>query len=184
MTGRIRDEELSRYGVTLMQASVLYMVKALGDNATPRNLSRWLFREPPTISDGLARMEKQGLIKKIPMNYRGQIRVVLTEAGERAYQNSTLRTSILNIMTRVPPEKLLQLKSLLQEIRAAVMIYMGLAPQSSHLPEEIEGEGGMSGEGAKYFLEEETVEATSTRRRLKHSGSRKAVEVMGRGGRR
>jgi len=129
MTGRIRDEELSRYGVTLMQSSVLYMVKALGENATPRNLSKWLFREPPTISDGLARMEKQGLIKKVPLNYRGQIRIVLTKTGEQAYEDSTLRTSIQKIMARVPPEKCRQLKSLLQEVREAVMEYMELPPQ-------------------------------------------------------
>jgi len=134
MTGRIRDEELGRYGVTLMQSSVLYMVKALGENATPKNLSKWLFREPPTISDGLARMEKLGLIKKVPLNRRGQIRILLTKAGEQAYSDSTLRASIQKIMARVPPEKCRELKLLLQEMRQAVMEYMELAPQDTILP--------------------------------------------------
>jgi DNA-binding MarR family transcriptional regulator len=135
MTGRIRDEELSQYGVTLMQSQVLYMVNALGESATPRNLARWLFREPPTISDGLARMEKQGLIKKVPLNHRGQILIILTEAGEQAYEDSTLRASIQNIMSRVSPEKCRRLKSLLLDVREAVIEYMQLAPED--IPEAL-----------------------------------------------
>lgn len=133
MTGRIRDHELSRYGVTLMQSSILYMVKSLGDEATPSNIARWVFRAPPTVSDVLSRMEKQGLVKRVRQQ-RGQVLVKLTAAGERAYQDSTLRESITRIMSQLSDEKLAQLRPLLEELRGLVMADMGLAGRQLHLP--------------------------------------------------
>jgi DNA-binding MarR family transcriptional regulator len=134
MTGRIRDRELSRYGVTLMQSSVLYMIKALGDDATPSNISRWVFREPPTVSDILTRMEKQGLVKRLKTKRKGLVLIKLTAAGERAYEKSTLRESISRIMSQIPDENLEQLRPLLEEIRILVMQDMGLSAKEMHLP--------------------------------------------------
>jgi len=134
MTGRIRDRELSRYGVTLMQSSVLYMVKALGAEATPSNISRWVFREPPTVSDILSRMEKQGLVKRTKQKRKGLVLIKLTAAGERAYESSTLRESISRIMSQIPDENLEKLRPLLEEIRTHVMHDMGLSARRPSLP--------------------------------------------------
>jgi len=134
MTGRIRDRELSRYGVTLMQSSILYMVKSLGEEATTSNISRRVFREPPTVSDILSRMEKQGLIKRIRQRHRRQVLIRLTPSGERAYQDSTLRESITRIMSQLSDEQLAQLRLLLEDLRILVMQDMGLAARQPRLP--------------------------------------------------
>ena len=92
--GRARDNELRQIGISRMQAWVLFIVKAINGKAingpaTPAQISRWLFREPNTVSALLDRMEKQGLVKKIKdLEKKNLIRVVITEKGEEAYQQS------------------------------------------------------------------------------------------------
>src|SRR5512136_1516822 len=62
---RLRDREVRPLGVTSMQGGVLWVLRSLekaGMVATPAEISRWLFRQPPTILALLSRMEKLGLI--------------------------------------------------------------------------------------------------------------------------
>jgi DNA-binding MarR family transcriptional regulator len=135
LLGKVRDRELSQYGITVTQSGILYMIKALGERATPGNIARVLFREPTTISNTLIRMEKEDLVKRVKdSRRRSQVRITLTEKGERAYQDSTLRDSIKRIMSQLPEERCQQIKSCLGDIRAAVMHDLGLSPQSPHLP--------------------------------------------------
>lgn len=135
LTGRIRNRELSHYGITIMQASVLYMVKALGDEATLGNISRWVFREPPTVSDIISRLEKYGLIKRVKQKRIGPVLIKLTAAGERAFKKSILRESILRIMPQISDEDLEKLRPLLEDIRTHVMEDLGLSTGQTHLPD-------------------------------------------------
>ena len=57
-------KELSRYGISPEQAGVLSIVQSLDNKATPAEISRWLLREPHTVSGILSRMEKKGLLRK------------------------------------------------------------------------------------------------------------------------
>lgn len=135
LLGKVRDRELSQYGITVTQSAVLYMIKALGERANPGNIARVLFREPTTISNTLIRMEKEGLIKRLKDSRRkSQVRVTLTEEGERAYRDSTRRESIKRLMSQLPENKCRQISSCLGELRAAAMHDLGLSPQSPHLP--------------------------------------------------
>jgi DNA-binding MarR family transcriptional regulator len=59
-----RRKELHRYAISARQASVMFVIQALGDKATPGEISRWLLREPNSVSEFLKRMEKDGLIKR------------------------------------------------------------------------------------------------------------------------
>jgi len=137
LLGKVRDRELSQYGVTVTQSSVLYMIKALGDRANPGNIARVLFREPTTISNTLIRMEKDGLIKRSQNPRRkSQVRISLTKEGERAYQRSTNRESIKRIMSQLSAGKNQQIRKLLGELRAAAMADLGLSPQNPHLPQD------------------------------------------------
>jgi DNA-binding MarR family transcriptional regulator len=135
LLGKARDRELSQYGITVTQSGALYMIKALGDRATPGNIARVLFREPTTVSSTLIRMEKDGLIRrnKDPKR-KSQVRITLTKEGERVYKNSTKRESIKRIMSQLPEKKHRQIKSLLTELRAATLHDLGLSPQNPHLP--------------------------------------------------
>lgn len=135
LLGKVRDRELSQYGITVTQSGVLYMIKALGEQANPGNIARVLFREPTTISNTLIRMEKEGMVKRVKdSRRRSQVRITLTEKGERAYQDSTRRESIKRIMSQLPEERCRQIRACLGDIRTVVMHDLGLSPQSPHLP--------------------------------------------------
>ena len=80
---RARDDELGPVGISRMQAAVLFIVRAITAPATPAEVSRWLFREPHTVSGLLNRMEKHGLVRKIKdLGRKNMIRIVITEKGE------------------------------------------------------------------------------------------------------
>ena len=118
---RARDKELSRYSITAMQAAVLFIVKALKateGEATPGKVSRWLLREPHTVSRILTRMENEGLVSKIRgSGKKNKINVTLTEKGEQAYRQSLKRESIKEIMSCLSEEERQQLDSSLEKLR-------------------------------------------------------------------
>jgi DNA-binding MarR family transcriptional regulator len=97
-------------GISRMQAAVLFIVKSVDGPATPAEISRWLFREPHSVSGLLNRMEKDGLIKKVKdLERKNLIRVAITEKGEEAYQQSgevTIVPKILSCLSRKKKENL------------------------------------------------------------------------------
>ena len=83
---RAREKELSKYEITAMQAAVLFTIKAIiatEGKATPGKISRWLFREPHSISRILSRMENESLVNKTKgSGKKNEIDITLTEKGE------------------------------------------------------------------------------------------------------
>jgi len=115
---RVRETELSQYDVTAMQTAVLFVVDAIGGEATPNEISRWLLREPHTVSVLLARMEKAGLVNKAKdPGKKGTITVTLTEKGRQAFSQSLKRESIRKIMSCLSDEEREQLRSSLEKLR-------------------------------------------------------------------
>lgn len=112
--GRARENEVRKLGISMMQAAVLFIVKAIDGPATSAEISRWLFREPHTVSGLLERMEKQGLVRKVKdQGRKNMIMVAITEKGEEAYQ----RSRELNVIRTI-------LSSLSQEQRDNLMAYV------------------------------------------------------------
>lgn len=60
----VREKELEPYGVSPEQASILHAVGVLGNNATPAEIARWIYRKPHTVSIIINRMLSRGLLKK------------------------------------------------------------------------------------------------------------------------
>ena len=119
---RIRNRELSQYGINTRQAGLLRHVKALGDEATPVTIARTMFREPTSVSAILIRMEKQGLVKRIKdRRQKNQVRVYLTEKGEDAYRNASKRESIDRIMSRLSVEDRNNLRNAMLEFRKSTL---------------------------------------------------------------
>ena len=119
---RVRKKELSQYNVTLEQASVLFVIKALGETdrkTTPGVIARCVLREPHAVSKILTRMEKDGLVKKINGlgRKKNEVIVNLTEKGRTAYRHSIKRDSIHEIMSCLTEEECVQLCSLLDRLR-------------------------------------------------------------------
>ena len=115
---RARDDELGPVGISRMQAAVLFIVKAIKVPATPAEISRWLFREPHSVSGLLDRMEKQGLVTKVKdLERKNLIRVVLTDKGEEAYRRSRDMKAVRSIMSSLSEEEKKNLRGYLETLR-------------------------------------------------------------------
>ena len=124
---KARKKELHRYGLHPRQAAVLDFAHSLGDMATPAEISRWLLREPHTISVLLNKMEEQGLIKKThDLDRKNVIRVSLTEQGLKAHHKILRRNSMHKIMSCLSEEEQRQLWSYLERLRARALKYNGV----------------------------------------------------------
>ena len=113
-----RDIELMEYGTTAMQAAVLFITNAVGEDAIPAEISRWLLRKPATISGLLDRMEKAGLVERAKdLPRKNLVRIRLTEKGKQAYKQSLKRESLHKIMSSLSEEEHKQLASILVKLR-------------------------------------------------------------------
>ena len=114
---KVRQKELDQYNLRPRRAAVLFVVQAIGGHATPAEISRWLFREPHSISVLLSAMEKEGLVKKTKdLDKKNLIRVELTEKGLEAYEKSNQRGSIHEIISCLSEEEHQQLRAILQKL--------------------------------------------------------------------
>jgi len=112
------DKELSRYGITSVEAAVLFIIRSIGERVIPAEISRWLFRRQHSVSALLDRMERKGLITKTKdLDRKNLVRVRLTEKGEQAYDNSLSRESIYRAMSALSGEERRLLSSYLRRLR-------------------------------------------------------------------
>ena len=115
---KAREKELSRYGITAMEAAVLHVVQTIGDRATPAEISRWILREPHSVSGLLNRMVKRGLVKKTKdLEWKNLIRVTATEKGKEAYESSLAAESVPNVVSVLSAGECQQLNSYLLKLR-------------------------------------------------------------------
>jgi DNA-binding MarR family transcriptional regulator len=141
---KAREKELEKYGISSIQAAVLFNIQAIGSEATPAELSRRLVREPHSVSGLLNRMEKQGLItrnKDLPK--RNMVRVMLTEKGKEVYELSTKRISMHDTMAVLSEAERNQLWNTLEKLRDKALKLAGIGrelpfpPHWSEIEEEI-----------------------------------------------
>lgn len=133
--GRVADSELSQVGISMMQAAVLVFVKNSKEPVIPAHISRWLFREPHTISQLLMRMEKQGLVKRTrDLDRKNQVRITLTEKGETAYKQQTEMRAISKILSTLSPEECDKLGSSLKKIRDEAIKELDVRPRQLPFP--------------------------------------------------
>ena len=115
---RVRERELREAGISLIQATVLFAVKAIKGPATPAEVSRWVVREPHTVSALLNRMEKQGLVRKIKdLERKNLVRIALTKKGEEAYRQSRRMKVIPKILSCLSLEERDNLRSYFEILR-------------------------------------------------------------------
>ena len=125
--GKLRQKELKQYGITGRNAIVLKVILAIGDNAIPVEISRWLLRERHTISALLRRMEKDGLVRlSKDLGRSNLLRVTLTEKGRTAYYESQKLQSIHKMMSYLSEEQRQQLGSCLHILLDAALKELGV----------------------------------------------------------
>jgi MarR family transcriptional regulator, organic hydroperoxide resistance regulator len=124
---RAREKELQRYGVSPEQVGLLFVVKALGDKATPAAISRQILRQPHTVSALVDRMVRRGLVKKVKdLDRKNLVRVVMTEKGQKIYELSTKRGPIHRIMGSVGEPERKKFKATLEKLLATARKEIGL----------------------------------------------------------
>ena len=115
---KARAKELRQYGITSANGGVLFVVQKLGQEATPAEISRQIFREPHSVSGLLKRMDKDGLIRRVKdLSKKNMIRVELTEKGHEAYRQISKRETVHRIISALSEEERQQLKVCLTKIR-------------------------------------------------------------------
>jgi DNA-binding MarR family transcriptional regulator len=120
-----REKELKEYGITPQQAAALIGIRALGNDTTPAEISRWVFREANSVTILLRRMENQGLINKRRDSKRKNItRISLTAKGQEAYRHATKLESVHDIIFALSKAKRQQLWSLLEILRNSALEHL------------------------------------------------------------
>jgi DNA-binding MarR family transcriptional regulator len=114
---KARSRELSKYGLTPEQAGTLFMIQAIGSDATSIQIAKWILNEPHSVSYLLGRMEKAGLVKRTKdIKRKNSIKVNLTQKGHEAYEQASNRNSIHEIMSCLSKEEQEQLRVSLQKL--------------------------------------------------------------------
>jgi len=126
---RCREREMreSGTGISGIQAAVLWIVKNIPGPPTPAEISRWVFREPHTVSMLLTHMEKQGLVTKVKdLERRNLVRVVVTAKGEEAYQRSRENAKVIDeIISCLSQEDKANLLAYLERLRSKALEKLG-----------------------------------------------------------
>jgi len=119
---KIRQKELRSYDITPEQMGALTAIKAIGAGATASQLSRWLFRNPDSMTILLRRLEKKGLIKKTPdKNRKNIIRLSLTARGEQAFRRAADANLANNLFKKLSSVKRKQLWIIMEKLRSSAL---------------------------------------------------------------
>ncbi len=85
---RARELEYAQYGISNERRAVLAIIQNSGGRATPVDIARNLFRELHSVTEMLARMEKDGLVTRHKGTGRSKVEVSLTEQGLDVFHQS------------------------------------------------------------------------------------------------
>ncbi|MFC1945473.1 MarR family winged helix-turn-helix transcriptional regulator [Chloroflexota bacterium] len=124
---KIRDRELSPYGLSSVRAAAINIVRLFKGKASPAEISRELLREDHTISYLLNSLEKEGFVKKTKdLKRKNMVRVALTKKGRTADKHTiNNREHILKIMHVLSEEECRQMMMYLQRIRDKAIEELG-----------------------------------------------------------
>jgi DNA-binding MarR family transcriptional regulator len=119
---KIRQKELRAFDITPEQMGALAAIRAIGPVATAAQLSKWLFRNPDSMTVLLRRLEKKGLIEKTPDTRRKNImRLKLTKTGEKAFHSASGADQANTILDKLPARKKAQLWAILDKLRSRAL---------------------------------------------------------------
>jgi len=129
---RNRQRELTEagIGITLMHAAVLHILKTSDEPATPAEIARLLFREPPSVFVLLKEMERRGLITRTKDLERGNmVRVSITEKGKHAYREASMNMNkkvVHDIFSCLSEEERTTLYRITKRLRKTALMKLGV----------------------------------------------------------
>jgi DNA-binding MarR family transcriptional regulator len=115
---KVRDNELSKNGLTAAEFGTLHVISIIGGEATPATISRCMLRQHHSVTALLKRMEKKGLIAMIKNAERKNTWIVnLTEKGKELFSKSYVRDSLTSVMSVLMEDEKSQLEEYLTKLR-------------------------------------------------------------------
>ncbi len=124
---KARNRELDKYNTSIWRSAVLVRIEALGDKATPAQISRWLLREPHSTSELLTRMEKEGLVKRVKdLDKKNMVRVVMTEKGRELRDKLHEAEACRDIVSCLSEEECNFMWSCLRKLRDQALKKIGI----------------------------------------------------------
>ncbi len=124
---KARKKELAPHNLSEIRAALLFIIQLIGREATPTNISKWLFKEPHSISEIVDRMVKDDLVSKIKdLERKNQVRIELTKKGLESYNTSMIPDSIPKIASVLSAVEREYFVTSLIKLRAAAIKYAGI----------------------------------------------------------
>lgn len=126
---KVVERELAKVGLTPEKINALGACKQYHGPLTPAEISRFLFRESATVAGLLARMEKEGLVVRVPKR-KGKpfTEVKITAKGEELHRAGVevLAAFVPKIVSCLSPEEVDQLHKLLRTLRQRALDEAGI----------------------------------------------------------
>lgn len=117
---KVAEVKLAKVGLTPEKAAVLWACRDYPGTVTPAEIARLMFRENQTIAGLLNRMEKDGLVKRVPKR-KGHpfTEVKLTERGRELCEPGieVLKKVILALVSDISVEQQKRLQDELRPLR-------------------------------------------------------------------
>lgn len=128
---RARENEVKPYGISRVQAGVMFVLSASKEPCTLSEISRWVFREPHTVSEMVARMERMGLVKRIrTRGKKAPVGVALTQKGREVFRKQGENRGVIErIVYSLSAEERDNLKTYLEILREKSLEELTLRPR-------------------------------------------------------
>ncbi len=112
-----RRKDLAQYGISPRQALILRIIHELGDGATLKEVSQSAYREIPSISTLVTRMEANGWVRKVKdMRGTTAIRYELADDGLKVLDSVLQSESIHGIISALTNGERKELNSILHKL--------------------------------------------------------------------
>lgn len=114
---KVTEKECRRHGISRQQVAPIFVLAALGGRCTRAQLTRYLFREPHTISELVGRMEARGILRRVdnPDRVNGVI-IELSDKGWDVYHKVSERRSSQHILSVLTEEEKNEMSRLLSRL--------------------------------------------------------------------
>ncbi len=134
----LRKLELSKYNILPVQSYILFIINALGEEATPSKISEYVYQQRSSISDILNRIERQGFITKTNKGGgKKRVLVTLTDKGKHALELSKNREFLHKVMASLGATEKKQLETALELMRDAAINELSLSQKTILRPSQI-----------------------------------------------
>lgn len=114
------ERQLANVGLTPEKLDALWVCRDYPGPLTPSELARLLFRENQTIAGLLTRMEREGLVRRLPKHNGQRFRLIeITAKGEELCSPGieAVTALIARVMSTLSAEELEQFQKLLRKLR-------------------------------------------------------------------